>query len=465
MSLSPNSVGDFLNLWHFFDDYLVFGDGSIGCGFRIQGKDISCATEEEVNQFTRKLENLITSLDEGLSLQFFYKLTSNMEKSIETHRELSQSCPLENYNLILSARENHLKQKMENGHFFSPEIYLFLRGQKFSFKKKGLFQKVEEFTQIQETEFKAHLESFERSISQLESSLRDCGLLESRLSKEKWFELLYEHFNLLRSETHPVPELKGPKVFSPSSLLSQVLLSDVSLAKKHIEIGDYKFRTISLKTLPDETHSGLINGLLGLSFHCWISQVVKISDQSKEYSSLQLKRRVAHSMASGQSNVSDLESESKLGQIEGLLSELIESSEKIVESDLTVVVWGKTDIELEEKCDEVLRTFKKLNHSEGLVETFATFDVYVKLSPGVCGVNRPKKMKSSNLAHLIPSFSYWKGNTKPTCLLPNRDNVLVSVDPFSPELPNWNGFIIGSSGSGKSFSINQLILMFIGDQT
>jgi hypothetical protein len=74
-------------------------------------------------------------------------------------------------------------------------------------------------------------------------------------------------------------------------------------------------------------------------------------------------------------------------------------------------------------------------------------------------------MKSSNLAHLIPSFSYWKGNNKPTCLLPNRDNVLVSVDPFSPELPNWNGFIIGSSGSGKSFSINQLILMFVGDQT
>ncbi len=465
MSLSPNSIGDFLNLWHFFDDHLVFGDGSIGCGFRLQGKDISCATEEEVNQFTRKLENLITSLDEGLSLQFFYKLTSNVENTIESHKILSQSCPLDNYDLILSARENHLRDKMGRGHFFRPEIYLFLRGQKFSFKKKGLFQNEKEFTQIQESEFKTHLENFERSISQLESSLRDCNLLGDRLSKDEWFGLLYEHFNLSRSEKHDPPALKGPKVFSPSSLLSQLLLSDVSLGKKQIEIGDCKFRTISLKTLPDETHAGLINGLLGLSFHCWISQVVRICDQSKEYSSLQLKRRVAHSMASGQSNVSDLESESKLGQIEGLLSELIESSEKIVESDLSVVVWGKTDVELEEKCDEVLRTFKKLNHSEGLVETFATFDAFIKVTPGVCGMNRPKKMKSSNFSHLVPSFSYWMGNKKPACLLPNRDNVLVSVDPFSPELPNWNGFIIGSSGSGKSFSINQLILMFIGDQT
>ncbi len=465
MSLSPSNIGDFLNLWHFFDDYLVFGDGSISCGFRIRGKDISCATEEEINQFTRKLESLVTSLDEGLSLQFFYKLTSNVHDIIEEHKDLSKTCPLEHYDKILSYRSKHLQDKMESGHFFSPEIYLFLRGHRFSFQKKNLFQKEKDFTQIQEKEFKAHLENFERSISQMESSLRDCGILENRLSKNDWFELLYEHFNLSRSKSIEVPELKGPKVFSPSSLLSQVLLSDIALSKKYIEIGDYKFRTISLKTLPDETCSGLINELLCLPFHCWISQVVKICDQSKEYSSLQLKRRVAHSMASGQSNVSDLENESKLGQIEGLLSELIESSEKIVESDLTVVVWGKTETELEEKCDEVLRTFKRLSHSEGLVETFATFDTFLKVTPGVCGVNRPKKMKSSNLSHLIPSFSYWKGNKKPACLLPNRDNVLVSVDPFSPELPNWNGFIIGSSGSGKSFSINQLILMFIGDQT
>jgi type IV secretory pathway VirB4 component len=465
LSLSLNSIGDFLNLWHFFDDYLVFGDGSIGCGFKISGKDISCATEEEINQFTRKLEGLVSSLDGGLSLQFFYKLTTNVDGAIEEHRKLSEACPLENYGQILSSRHTHLQNKREDGHFFSPEIYLFLKGKDFGFQRKKIFQKEKDFTQVQEKEFKDHLENFKRSLSQIESSLRDCGILEGRLSKHEWFELFYEHFNLSRSESHRAPELKGPKVFSPSSLLSQFLLSDIFLSKKQIEIGDYKFRTISLKTLPDETCAGLINGLLCLPFHCWISQVVKICDQSKEYSSLQLKRRVAHSMASGQSNVSDLENESKLGQIEGLLSELIESSEKIVEADLTVIVWGRTETELEEKCDEVLRTFKRLNHSEGLVETFATFDTYLKVAPGICGVNRSKKMKSSNLAHLIPSFSYWRGNSKPVCLLPNRDNVLVSVDPFSPELPNWNGFIIGSSGSGKSFSINQLILMFIGDQT
>jgi len=464
LSLSPDNIGEFLNLWHFFEDRLVFGDGSIGAGFKLSGKDISCATDEEINQFTRRLESLITSLDEGMSVQFLYRLTPSVEGVVNEHIGLSANCPIPNYDKILNSRKEHLKDGCLRAKYFNPEIYLFLKGRPYSFKKKKLFQKEKDYLQFEENEFKIHSEDFERSINQLESSLYDCGVLENRLTDNDWFRLFYEHFNLDRSEKQTVPKLKGPRVFSPSSLLSQFILSDIGLSKNHIEIGKFKFRTLSLKTLPDETFSGLINGLLGLPFHCWISQVVKVCDQSKEYSSLQLKRRLTHSMAGGQNNVSDLESESKLGQIEGLLSELIESSEKIVEADLNVVIWGETDSELEEKCNAVLRTFKKLNHSEGLIETHATLDSFIKSAPGVCKTNRPKKMKSSNLSHLIPCFSYWRGNSKPACLVPNRDNVLVSIDPFATELPNWNGFIIGSSGSGKSFTINQLILQFIGDQ-
>lgn len=464
MSLNPNSIGDFLNIWHFFGDLMVFGDGSLGCGFKLSGKDISCVTDEEVSQFTRKLENMVTSLDEGLSFQFFYKLESNVLRKIEEHESLSSDCKINGYEKILNSRVDQFKKNSRDGHFFNPQVYFFLRGRPYTFKRKKLLQKEKDFTQVQEEDFKVHAEDFERSINQVESSLKDSFLFDDRLAKEDWFALLYEHFNLDRSEAHEAPKLKGPRVFSPSSLLNQMLLSDISLSKNYLEVGKYKFRTVSLKTLPDETYSGLINGLLGMSFHCWISQVAKVCNQSKEYNSLQLKRRVAHSMACGNSNVSDMESESKLGQIEGLLGELIDSSEKVVEVDLNVIVWGETERELEEKCDEVLRTFKKLNHSEALVETYAAFDSFIKAAPGLCLINRAKKMKSSNLSHLIPAFSYWRGNNKPSCLLPNRDNVLVSIDPFAPELPNWNGFIVGSSGSGKSFTINQMILMFIGDQ-
>ena len=158
MSLSLNNVGEFLNLWHFFEDRFVFGDGSLGAGFKISGKDISCATDEEVSQFTRKLENLVTSLDEGMSLQFLYRLTPTVEALVNEHIDLSKDCPIPNYDIILKARKKHLKENSLEGRFFNPEIYLFLRGRPYSFKKQKLFQKEKEYLQVEESEFHLHHE-------------------------------------------------------------------------------------------------------------------------------------------------------------------------------------------------------------------------------------------------------------------------------------------------------------------
>ncbi len=44
-------------------------------------------------------------------------------------------------------------------------------------------------------------------------------------------------------------------------------------------------------------------------------------------------------------------------------------------------------------------------------------------------------------------------------LLPTRQGSLCGIDLFSPELPNWNALVFGSSGSGKSFALLQFVLM------
>lgn len=47
---------------------------------------------------------------------------------------------------------------------------------------------------------------------------------------------------------------------------------------------------------------------------------------------------------------------------------------------------------------------------------------------------------------------------RPICLFRNRSMGLVQYDPFDPRLPNYNALVTGSSGAGKSF-INNLILL------
>lgn len=462
--MNQTSLSDFLDFWHFYDDYMVFGDGSLGFGFKLKGKDISCETVTEINIFNQKLEDMISSVDEGLNLQAFYRLSSHVDHVLESHKKLSESYPNGLYDPVLKSRYEFFKANQGDGHYFKPEIYLFLRSKPLQYKKRAFWSAEKKFSQASEEEFKKHFKSFEKSVNQISGSLVSLGLLDHELNENQWAKLIYEHFNLSRSEKIVMPETSKPQFLKSNSLVSQLLLTDMKLFKDSLEVGKYRFKAISVKTLPEETHAGLIDNLLKLSFHCWISQTMKMCDQASEKKRLSVKRRLNHSMASGSSNVSDLESESNLTQIEELLNELMETNQKVVESDLNIIIWGESERELEEKEDEILRTLKRLNGAEGIVETYANFDAFMKLAPGVCKMNRAKKMKSTNFAHLLPVYSYWEGNKSPVCLLPNRDNVLVSVDPFAPELPNWNGFIIGSSGSGKSFTLNSLILMFIGDQ-
>jgi conjugal transfer ATP-binding protein TraC len=209
----------------------------------------------------------------------------------------------------------------------------------------------------------------------------------------------------------------------------------------------------------------MVDRLTKLPFHFWISQNIKTLDQKKEIARLELSRRIAHSMVSGSANVADLESESKFGHIEELLRELMNGSERLVSMSLTVIFWGETREELEEKSEEILRAFRSMNQAEGLAESFALEDAFFRSAPMVCEGFRPSKMKSSNCAHLMPLYACWTGNKPPVVLLTNREGTPFGIDVFASALPSWNGVIFGTSGGGKSFTVSQLMLQFCNQTT
>ena len=160
-----------------------------------------------------------------------------------------------------------------------------------------------------------------------------------------------------------------------------------------MELGKTYFWAITLKNLPEEeTHACMIEDLLtGLPFHFVLSQTVEVCHQKRETEKLELSRRLAHSMASGAKNVSDLESESKLQHIEELLSELLGGSEKIVKSGLSIIVWDTSPAELENKAEEVLKSLRELGQAEGLMETLTVWDVFRDTMPGPANTHAPKR--------------------------------------------------------------------------
>lgn len=396
------SVSDLIPVWHFDNDLVVYSDGSLGAGFKLSGIDISCESASVINELSTNLENLLGSARDGLKLQVFYKLSSNVLPLIEAHSEISKKAP-EVYRPVAKARLNFLKKNALNKNYFQPEIYFFIRSEPLKYKRKNLFDKPEKFSQTSIENYNKHKDKFLRAVKQVESSLSHAKLTPQRLIKDEWFRVLFEYFNLSKLEKLGSPKLRTSAGVFSSTLADQIASTDIEIHRDSVRIDDYFFKVITLKQLPEGfTYPGMIEAFTKLPFHFWMSQSVTVHDQKSEIEKLQVQRRLAHSMASGSQKISDLESESKLAHTEELIGELLEGSEKIISSDLSVILWSKDKNDLTEKSDEVLKAFRNMNQSEGLVETLPCFDAFIAATPGMCGGLRHKKMKTSNAGHLMP---------------------------------------------------------------
>lgn len=456
------SLKDRLPYWHFDKDIMVFEDGSLGFGYKLEGFDINCTTSEKINQLSTNLEHLLTGIEEGLSIQFFYKVSSDYQGKINEHKEISINAPTI-YQDVIEARIEFLKTNMEYHNYFKSEVYLFIRSECHKYSKQKFWESLKKYEPIFKTEYDAFKKKFLRTNKQVENALNHCDLSPKRMNPIDWHNVCFEYFNLERKQNLGSPKYRDENFYLSPDFKEQISLTDISFSKDHLEIGKKKFRVITLGLLPEGvTHAAMIHNFTKLPFHFWLSQEVMIEDQKKELERLQLQRRIAHSMASGSKNVSDIESESKLGQIEELIKELLDGSEKLVSMNMSLTIWDESLEELDNKTDMVLKAFKGLNQSEGLLETYPSLDAFLGSGPGVCKGLRNKKVKSSNASHLCPIYGNWEGNNEAVCLLPTRDYSLFSLDPFAKELPNWNGLIFGGSGAGKSFSICQLMLQFYG---
>ena len=465
------SLAGRLPFWHFEDTpegetLMVYNDGSLGCGFHLQGADISCADDRQINELNAALGGLLASLAEGTRVQAFYRLSTSGGGLPEAHEKASQDSP-KNYAPIRDSRLRSLEEDENAGDIFTPEVFIFVRGRTHRLQKRRFWQTPRKFEQITKRDFEEHKKDFLRSQRTILMHLQQAGLKPEKLDKDAWFKLIFEYLNPDRSEKIATPRLREPEydIFC-EPLNSQAVLTDIHVHKDRLELGGLSLRTISLKTLPEgETWASMVDGLLkSLPFHFWVSQTTEIGDQKQETDKLQLSRRLANAMAGGSNGVTDLESESKLRHTEELLSELLEGSQKVVRSGFNVTIWGESEEELDDRSDSFLRAFQSMGGSEGLVETLPLADSYFSNIPGACEVFRGKKMKTDNCAHLMPVYSHWKGNAKPVCLFKNRDGGLVGYDPFAPELPSWNALIFASTGAGKSFTILQIVMQFYGQR-
>jgi hypothetical protein len=209
-----------------FDDHaMVYQDGSFGVGFKLAGADISVSHPDHINAICQKIENLLVGLPERIKVQLFYRLTDNVEGLLRVHKEVSAGSD-NTYEPIRNARMGFLESKRNDGLFFVPETYLFLRSAPLEMRRRRFFEKEQEFQGFPEKEFLAAKERFFILVSQVESALRAIQVGPARLVREEWFDLVFSYLNFERSRNLGVPSLRNPLEPLAPSLPEQLALTD-----------------------------------------------------------------------------------------------------------------------------------------------------------------------------------------------------------------------------------------------
>jgi type IV secretory pathway VirB4 component len=478
---AEHSLSHELPYWDFLrseGNCVVLSDGSLVQALRLKGASIETWDEDAINRFTQSLRGVLNSLPDEAELQFFVDTNSDYQSVIEKHQSLKGSNPLISW--LSDERAARLRAELTQGGLTKPNLYLFiyLRMTRASMGIRSFFEKPKQFHQVRASEHELRVKELVQLTTSVRDGLSAAGISSVEMESDAVAQLIYRFLNPLRSLENPAPslspshrdqeftpqEVKAQPALSIPSPREQLVFSDLIQRMDNLYLDGFYHRVLTLKTLPEFTHAALISKLLSLPFHFTLSIQIRVPEQSKELSSLQTKRRMAHSMSAGQAGrVSDLESEAKLQSTEELLRELIQTGNKIFYFQLALVIRDKSKDVLEQKSKAVLSRFRELNGAEAVAETVAGFKVFKTCLPaGNSTMVRAKRTKTDNLADFLPLYQAWEGSGRPVCLFRNPRGGIVSYDPFDPLLlPNFNALVTGSAGAGKSFINNCILLQYL----
>lgn len=450
------ALADKLQIWGFVEDVVVFGDASLGFGLAVQAMDVSCADEQRVDAIAQSLIGFLNGLPPNLDIQFLQEIGVGNDGLLNAFEKLGQNGSNVEVAALHQARVARLKEEDAQGLLPAYRLRVFVRRPAAgTLRKPSILQSPPTFEPLSEQFLSREVQALSNMRDEIARGLNAIGLIAKSISQRELADLAYWQWNPSR----PI----ALSEYSDEDVRSSLLFSDVLPSTTGFEIGGVQHRIVSLKLLPDQTFSAMASVLNELPFDSRAFVSIHVPDQQKELESLQTQRRLAFSMARGKtSGVSDIESEAKFQDLESLINEMVAQGEKVFHMSLNVLLKSTDEQELHDQISQTLHVIREMSGAEAMEESLAAFEIFSELSiPNARSKERAKKIKSSNLADILPVYAPWKGHETPRMLLKSTSGNLVSFDPFSSSLSNYNQIVTGGSGSGKSFLTNLLLLQLM----
>lgn len=283
-------------------------------------------------------------------------------------------------------------------------------------------------------------------------------------------ELLY-YLSQIMNRSHKAAWRTGRQPVDESRWLrDQVMDFDntVSVAEKHVRVGETYISSLSVKKLPRTAYFGFAerlsvdphSGDQGIPCTHMISCTIKIEDIAEMKPKVESRRQYYGNYANG-----------PFGRILpqypirhadwSLLSQSIQNGETVHRFALNILLFSNS-AEDARRHATTSRTYLNgigFSFMEDAGVVFPLLRANLPLGPekeDVRNLSRYRLMNSSGIAVFVPCFYEWRGTQTPLLSLVGRGGQVMGFSPFDSGT-NYNMTISAESGAGKSFLSNEMI--------
>jgi len=449
-------LAQFLNLWSLADGALVGVNLDFSTVYELEPQDVFLMDPARVDLFGAQSRALLNSLPAGLTLQFLVQIRSGDPECLDEYRRNVLGGADELTRLITDKKTQFIAGKFSQ----KRRYFLFVTSHPTDRKapmtwlmpiyRRPLRETTREFHDLRAREHAAA----EQIVTE---RLHSMGFRSRKLTPQQTVDVAFRHLNPRRARGLDLKRLSPLR-----TLREQVAFSPLKEEFDHVQIGDACFRGLSLLRLPEAAHLGYTQRLLNSLWpDCDLVLTVHTLDTESAIGKLKLKNNITRTLALTTMN-KNYEAEQKHRELDELITEVRGSAQRLFKFSLSVLVRGDNVEDLRDKSNPVLGAFRDFASAEAVADDMNHFRLYLQSIPGHGELNdRQFFIQTDALAGFLPLTGSWRGSKDKKMIVETPLGELVGLDPFDGDLPAKHGLVLGTTGSGKSFTTNYLLNNFM----